>query len=249
MEVHHHPHTPRKKWTHYFWEFLMLFLAVFCGFLAENQREHYVEQKREIQFMRSMLEDLKSDTARLSNVIRIRKRRDARLDSLLLIIENGEQRQKGDDMYYFVNAVYRIQKFVSNDRTITQLKNIGGLRIIRKQKVSDSIMFYDRNVRLLYDVELYEEGLIKDYSYQLGKIYNPIVFEQLYENRLSNNFIRKPLNNPQLANDDPELLRDHYARTHYVKHYSVYVTMVGLEPLKLRAEWLIRLIQKEYNLK
>ena len=36
MEVHAHTHTPpasggtgRKKWTHYFWEFLMLFLAVF----------------------------------------------------------------------------------------------------------------------------------------------------------------------------------------------------------------------------
>ena len=36
MEVHSHTHSPRKKWTHYFWEFLMLFLAVFCGFLAEN---------------------------------------------------------------------------------------------------------------------------------------------------------------------------------------------------------------------
>ncbi len=30
MEVHHHSHTARKKWTHYFWEFLMLFLAMFC---------------------------------------------------------------------------------------------------------------------------------------------------------------------------------------------------------------------------
>ena len=46
MEVHAHTHTPRKKWTHYFWEFLMLFLAVFCGFLAENQREHMVEHQR-----------------------------------------------------------------------------------------------------------------------------------------------------------------------------------------------------------
>jgi hypothetical protein len=25
MEVHHHSHTARKKWTHYFWEFIMLF--------------------------------------------------------------------------------------------------------------------------------------------------------------------------------------------------------------------------------
>ena len=41
MEVHHHSHTARKNWTHYFWEFLMLFLAVFCRFIAENQREHF----------------------------------------------------------------------------------------------------------------------------------------------------------------------------------------------------------------
>jgi hypothetical protein len=47
MEVHHHSQIPApethaqgSKWTHYFWEFLMLFLAVFCGFLAENIREH-----------------------------------------------------------------------------------------------------------------------------------------------------------------------------------------------------------------
>lgn len=24
MEVHHHSHTPRQRWTHYFWEFFML---------------------------------------------------------------------------------------------------------------------------------------------------------------------------------------------------------------------------------
>jgi hypothetical protein len=39
MEVHHHAHNPaephhKKNWKAYFWEFLMLFLAVFCGFLA-----------------------------------------------------------------------------------------------------------------------------------------------------------------------------------------------------------------------
>ena len=48
MEVHAHSHSHGKKnWKNYFWEFLMLFLAVFCGFLAENQREHYVEYQRE----------------------------------------------------------------------------------------------------------------------------------------------------------------------------------------------------------
>ena len=41
----------------------MLFLAVFCGFLAENQREHMVEHKREKKFAKRMLADLKEDSA------------------------------------------------------------------------------------------------------------------------------------------------------------------------------------------
>jgi len=62
MEVHHHAHTERKKWTHYFWEFLMLFLAVFAGFLAENLREHYVEHQRETKFAHRLLADLRQDS-------------------------------------------------------------------------------------------------------------------------------------------------------------------------------------------
>ena len=59
MEVHAHTHTARKKWTHYFWEFLMLFLAVFCGFLAEYKLEHVIEHQREKVYIKSMVEDLK----------------------------------------------------------------------------------------------------------------------------------------------------------------------------------------------
>src|SRR5688572_17610231 len=69
MEVHQHTHTPRKKWSHYFWEFFMLFLAVFCGFLAEYKLEHVIEHKREKQYMRTLVEDLKKDTASLEESI------------------------------------------------------------------------------------------------------------------------------------------------------------------------------------
>ena len=61
MEVHAHSHTARKKWTHYFWEFLMLFLAVFCGFLAEYQLEHKIERDRVNRICHSCYEDLKRD--------------------------------------------------------------------------------------------------------------------------------------------------------------------------------------------
>src|SRR5512138_2043756 len=82
MEVHAHTHTKRKKWTHYLWEFLMLFLAVFAGFLAENQREHYVEHKREKQYMRSMVSDLAADTATINRAIPSREDRISAIDSV-----------------------------------------------------------------------------------------------------------------------------------------------------------------------
>src|SRR4051794_40225179 len=65
MEIHHHSHDghgEKKSWKTYFWEFLMLFLAVFCGFLAEQQRERLVERHREKQYMESLTRDLILDT-------------------------------------------------------------------------------------------------------------------------------------------------------------------------------------------
>ena len=66
MEVHHHSHTERKKWTHYFWKFLLLFLAVSCGFLVEYQLEHKIDKDRKKQYMRSMVKDLVPDVRNIS---------------------------------------------------------------------------------------------------------------------------------------------------------------------------------------
>jgi len=75
IETHaHHLHkTPGHGWKHYFFEFLMLFLAVTLGFLAENQREHYVERQREKQFAQLLLADLKKDAQWMDEVIGIKR--------------------------------------------------------------------------------------------------------------------------------------------------------------------------------
>jgi hypothetical protein len=59
MEVHHPHHLSHKKvWKEYFWEFFMLFLAVFCGSLAELQLEHYIENQREKKYVVQIQQDL-----------------------------------------------------------------------------------------------------------------------------------------------------------------------------------------------
>jgi hypothetical protein len=39
--------VPGHGWKHYMFEFFMLFLAVFFGFLAENIRENIVNREKE----------------------------------------------------------------------------------------------------------------------------------------------------------------------------------------------------------
>src|SRR6188474_3376066 len=100
MEVHHHAHHGGKKnWKAYFWEFIMLFLAVFCGFLAEYQLEHKIEKNREMQFMETMVEDLRSDSAQLTRLTRRRKSRIKELDTLFYLIANDEYLKEGKKVY------------------------------------------------------------------------------------------------------------------------------------------------------
>ena len=47
----------------------MLFLAVFCGFLAEYQLEHLIEKNRAKQYIHSLYEDLKTDTSRINEML------------------------------------------------------------------------------------------------------------------------------------------------------------------------------------
>ena len=71
MEVHQHSHPEKKKWTHYFWEFFMLFLAVTLGFFVENMREHLADRKKEKSYISSLIADLKNDTTTIRRVTKV----------------------------------------------------------------------------------------------------------------------------------------------------------------------------------
>src|SRR6186713_829398 len=143
MEVHQHTHTPRKKWTHYFWEFFMLFLAVFCGFLAENTREQIVEKKRAKEFVRSMIEDLKKDTANFQMTYFVNDTTIQMMDSLIFLLKSTERDKRTSQLYYLARAIAGInQSYLSTDRTFSQMKSSGNLRLIENHEIADSITSY-----------------------------------------------------------------------------------------------------------
>ena len=105
MEVHAHDlhKTPGHGWKHYAFEFLMLFLAVFCGFLAENQREQLAEHHREKDYINNLLQDLKQDTTALSSNIRSRERRRIAADSLIYLLSIPVSNETQRNIYNYAN--------------------------------------------------------------------------------------------------------------------------------------------------
>jgi hypothetical protein len=143
MEVHAHSHTARKKWTHYFWEFLMLFLAVFCSFLAEYQLEHQIEKDREKQYMVSLLQDLHLDTAAIENVYQLGVQQKIIADTLVETINNELLTPNTIKKIYLLSSnSTRVISVGFENSTSSQLKNSGALRLIRKKMVSDSLLKY-----------------------------------------------------------------------------------------------------------
>ena len=149
MEVHHHSHTSRKKWTHYFWEFLMLFLAVFCGFLAEYQLEHTIEHNREKQFMSSLVEDLATDTIELNKALQKSDTVARFSDSVLIFLASYKI---GDELparfASLIATAGQNQFLINSDRTSSQLKNAGAMRLVRKKIVSDAILRYWKQIEI-----------------------------------------------------------------------------------------------------
>ncbi len=247
MEVHQHSHTPRKKWTHYFWEFFMLFLAVTLGFFVENQREHFIEHKREKQFITTLAEDLKSDTATLNQNISYRRVREKMVDSLILLLSGPDSRNHGADIYFYARNLSRPQYFFPNDRTLQQLKNSGSMRLIRKLAVSDSIMFYDQLLRYL-ELLFTDENTLRDrYRQYAIKIFDGRVFNEMFDSVEVINY-KRPDGNPALMSYDTQLVNEFIASAQYLKSILRGIR-IRLEILKNTAARLLVFLRKEYHLK
>jgi hypothetical protein len=234
MEVHSHAHlapgaTGRKKWIHYFWEFFMMFLAVFCGFLAENQREHYIERHREKQYIRSYLEDLKTDIKQLDSILLARNNRKKNIDTLNYMLDAPDPDLYGKQIYYNVRWLTVASIFFNNDRTIQQLKNGGNLRLIRKQEVSDAIMAYDRQVRWIAIVTDREQGFIQEFVKKIEEIFDARVFNEMATVTFG---FRMPEGEPHLLKKDKSTIQLLINKIHFLNSVNAYLLMTYNELLK-----------------
>jgi len=249
MEVHHHAHTARKKWTHYIWEFLMLFLAVFCGFLAEYQLEHTIEKDREKQYIISLVKDLEYDTLQFNFKIDQLEHKIPYFDSVFSFLKNPVSFNYKLSLKYYLYSI--VQEFYTPaEPTIQQLKNSGNLRLIKNKLVLDSILIYDNNIIGSYHdqidyIFLFQNRLIAftekifDFS-EYNQYMDKYKFGGSFQN-LENYDL------PLLLKSSPELneLYNQFVDYKVADLYFKYL----LENRKKEAVQLIKFIKKEYHLK
>ena len=153
MEVHHHTHHTheKRKWKSYFWEFLMLFLAVTLGFFVENQREHYIENQRAKEFSKSLIKDLQSDITAIQRNKKTASMYLELADSLINLSESRLEGRASAQFSFYTRFMYWTGSVVWNRATFEQIKNSGSLRYFKNQHLLEKLMKYDG---LINDIEL-----------------------------------------------------------------------------------------------
>jgi len=261
MEVHHHPrleHKP-KPWKEYLLEGLMIFLAVFMGFIAENIRERIVEKNRANEYMKEMTHNLEFDTLRCylnttKNINLIRGIDSFRVELKRAIAGN----MNGNRLYYFYVKYGSggMGHAAFNTSAITELKNSGSLRLIANGKlVAGMADYYDRRLPAA------QNFLPEDQQNEFGKIseqmFSWVYYDGLIDvaGKMNTNFdvhynyekllMMKP--SPELLKTNrEELTRLYNALYNYevgIKDYNFFLSYV-----KGAAVSLISSIKKEYNL-
>ena len=249
MEVHAHSHTARKKWTHYFWEFLMLFLAVFCGFLAENQREHMVEHQRAKQYATLLYDDIKVDTGTAKYQLGVLSFVNPRIDTFINLVQKYKPEElPGGTWYYYGRFPGRYFNITFQDATIQQLKSSGALRYFQNSSVANAIALYDQACRNL-ESEINNENLLYlEVIKWRNQLYNIYLMREVMDLDVPYSKIDSFKNNPlpllslkkedfmQFAN-----ITQHRLTSNWVL-YTLYETVFK------SGESLLALLKKEYHL-
>jgi hypothetical protein len=139
--AHHLHHAPGEKVWHYFYEFLMLFLAVFCGFLAENAREHYVENERAKELAVNLYNELIADSVNIQERVAIRKTKENECAYFITYVKDSNLIVLPDRFFPAFSYALIAQRYLfePSDGILNQLRNSGELRYFKSPELQAAV--------------------------------------------------------------------------------------------------------------
>ena len=228
----------------------MLFFAVFCGFLAENQREHYVEHQREKQYAKTLSDDLKTNILILNVAVKEINFVIARIDTFLLLVHTKAIDEiPSGNWYYYGRFGTRNPIFSLHEATLQQLLNSGGLRYFKKQNVVHAITEYEQALNKLKELIDLELSLDTEIVKARNQLFDAYYLNEIMSPSVTNDIVTsfKQKSFPLLTNKKADFIQ--YANFCQLRsHDQKFIETQMLRQLEIAQE-LLTLLKEEYHLK
>lgn len=234
MEVHHqHAHGNSSGWKANLKEFFMLFLAVLCGFFAEMQVHSRIEHKQEVEYIHSIREDINSDIKQMDRLLTDWSRAERGLDTLISLLSGEAIKNNSRDAYRLWTNNIGFEDFSYDDRTIQQLKNSGGLRLIEEREVANQIMKYDQAIR--------------KFQLQVNVMTTEVLSQQYYYRLFDFVKLKSNTNEPVPLTAAGKLLLNEAVGERSFYQLSFRALIALLKDARISAQHTLETIQKKYK--
>jgi hypothetical protein len=152
-----------RNWKKYTFEFLMLFLAVFLGFVTENIREDFAERRQAVELAKSFYEELKNDSVAVAAKVGARIKKEQAIQFMIDFFRDSSLTSSSKTLSVnFIYAITARTPIIFTPRTVVleQLKSSGSLRYFKndglQKMVGDLFVAIDYiEVRQEYENEIF----------------------------------------------------------------------------------------------
>jgi len=251
MDVHYLPSNRHiKSAKEYILDFLIIFLAVILGFIANDTRQTYVEKTKATEYARLLKDDMKSDLTAIQLVYNDKEWIETKYDSVEVILATKDIREYNEFIYYVERYLDKNPQFTAQDITYQQSRSIGNNPVIKNQKLNKDIASYYQHYSQYRAIESsYETSGKNDLSEIESKLFNPRDLASLDNNKVTGfqSVVLRPSTELKPIRRDIDFLKFFYIKVDNAKKQA-NTTKLLLKELKLEGTNIMNGLQKEFNL-
>lgn len=226
----------------------MLFAAVTLGFFAENLREHYVDRVHERDYLAKIAQDLRTDISAMEKFTELEQARFGAGQRLLELYNSGEFRQATAEFYLQCRVVMLHSSFMHTNSGFIQMLHSGRIRLIRSQKINDSIQSYESAVERYRDIQTLNDVQMEDLRRCAADVFDTrVVNTMLVPDRKPLDLLtyyRRPAGNPALMTDDEKVI-NRMMQFVFTTHNLEGIRQSRLRDLREAATALVEMIERQ----
>ena len=212
------PLSLSKNWKKYIVEFILLFVAVFLGFVAENTRENYAEKQQAIELAKSFYEELKNDSIAVAKTVEGRLKKERAIEYMVAFFKDSSLHSTSKALSInFVWAITARTPIIFTPRTVVleQIKSSGSLRYFKNKELQKLIGDLSVDIDYIKARQEYENSIFSnymepimirhmDYDFQFKLWQGNGIFDRLAEYESSDEYI--PFHLSQIDKIDREAI-------------------------------------------